>query len=314
MHKLPEKLTGGWRHHVQAHNELLEYAHKTHPIPAHGYRQTINGTMPRRPYEQQTAQFTPFISTGANPKCQISPGVIYSQYIDDAQADSSTTQSTNRDFPHLQNATIEPTINGTKLSADKAPALAITYPGNNYIYLKLTWKAYRSKPAGILFTGNYNLVPTYPAGTQTDQKDGTNPLPSSKQHNHTIPGGTTSGDMSIGDASSGANPGMILDINCILYSLSAAEFFTQADQAPPTETEFITYLPAGYISLDANGEITKFGTDDGLRWFLNGAIKAWRDKQWVAGTDGDPDDGGRVEPVAPNEPEEYTMPGQETDA
>ena len=314
MHKLPDKMSRGWKRHAEAFNELREYAGKTHPIPAHGYRETVNGTMPRRPHEQQMAQFTPIISTGTNPKFQISPGVIYSQYIDDAQADSSTTQSTGRDFPHLQSATIEPTINGAKLSASIAPALAITYPGSNYIYLRLTWRAYRSKPAGVLFFGDYNLVPTYPVGTQTDEKGGSNPLPPSQHHNHDIPAGTSSADMSIGNASSGANPGMSQDINCILYSLSAAEFFAQADQTPPPETEFITYLPAGYISLDANGEITKFGTDDGLRWFLNGAIKAWRDKQWVAGTDGDPDEGGRVEPVAPNDPEEYIMPGQATDA
>jgi len=311
MHKPPEKLKRGWRRHVEAHNALIDYIYKTHPIPAHGYRETIHGTFPRRPTEPILPQFSPIITTGNKPKIGISPGYIYSQYIDDASADSSTIQSAGKDFPNLQSATIEPTINGRKLSADPPPALAVSYPANNYIYLKLTWRAYRSQPANSIFDIDHNLRITYASGTETDQKDGTNPLPAIRHHSHSI---DLSGIHIDPSASASRPTGISCDIHCILYSLSAAEFIIQDYQAPPPETETRTYIPAGYITLDDTGEITT-GTvlsddDDGLRWFLNGSIRAWRDKQYVSA---DEDNEDRNEPVAPSDPEGYVMPGQTTD-
>ncbi len=311
MHKPPKKLKRGFRRLVEAYNALIDYIYKTHPIPAHGYRETIHGTFPRRPTEPILPQFSPIITTGTNPKIEISPGYIYSQYIDDATADSSTSQSGGKDFPDLQSATIEPTINGRKLSADPAPALTVSYPANNYIYLKLTWRAYRSRPGGAIFDIKHNLKITYPTGTETDQKDGTNPLPGIRHHTHGI---DVTGIHVDPGQSADNETGISCGIDCILYSLSTAEFIIQDYQAPPPETEVTTYMPAGYITLDDTGKITT-GTvlsddDDGFRWFLNGSIRAWRDKQYVSSVEEDED---RDEPVAPSDHEGYVMPGQTTD-
>ena len=291
-------MTRGWRRHVEAHNSLLDYAGKTHPIPAHGYRETINGTMPRRPGQEILPQFTPTFTTGTTASLNIEPGYVFGAWHDAAQADSSTAQTPAADLPELAQAVIAPTIATTALTANPAPALAITYPGNTYFFLKLTWKAYRSALQGSYMEADVDLKPDISANTGLDE-----PRTTGDAHSHTIAAGVTLGETS--------DPGTQLNIDQVQYTLTAAVFISQADQAPPTETEVITYIPAGYISLDDAGQITTFGSDDGLRWFLQGSITAYKDPHYLTGVTAGVD---RAEPIAPTAAETYTLPGQATDA
>lgn len=296
MHKLPDKMSRGWKRHADAFNDLREYAGKTHPIPAHGYRETVNGTMPPPLPAEILPQFTPLLLTGASPVLNITPGYVYGAWHDGAAADSSSTISPAADFPEIQAAVIAPKIGTTLLTANPRPGISITYPGNTYFFLKLTWKAYRSAVQGSRMEGDIELKPDISASTGSDSSTG-------DAHTHDIAAGVTVVETS--------DPGVQLDIDVINYILSAAVFISQADQAPPTETEMITYIPAGYISLDNSGEITTFGDDDGWRWFIQGAINAHRAPHFASGFATGID---RTEPIAPTAAETYTIPGQETDA
>ena len=298
MHKLPDKMSRGWKRHADAFNDLREYAGKTRPIPAHGYRETVNGTMPPPLPAEILPQFTPRLLTGASPVLNITPGYVYGAWHDGAAADSSTQQTPAADFPEIQAAIIEPKIITTLLTANPPPGISITYPGNTYFFLKLTWKAYRSAVQGSRMEGDIELKPDISASTGSDE-----PRTTGDAHTHTIAAGVTVVETS--------DPGVQLDIDVINYILSAAVFVSQVDQPPPTETEMITYIPAGYISLDDSGEITTFGDDDGWRWFLQGAITAHRPPHFASGFATGID---RTEPIAPTAAETYTIPGQETDA
>jgi len=298
MHKLPDKMSRGWKRHADAFNDLREYAGKTRPIPAHGYRETVNGTMPPPLLAEALPQFAPLLMTGENPALNITPGYVYGAWHDSAAVDSSTQQTPAADFPEIQAAVVEPKISTTLLTANPPPGISITYPGNTYFFLKLTWKAYRSAVQGSYLEADFNLAPDFPVNTGVDDPD-----LSGDSHTHPI--------AATGVASETADPGVQLNIDVINYILSAAVFISQVDQAPPTETEMITYIPAGYISLDDSGEITTFGGDDGWRWFLQGAITAHRPPHFVTGVTTGQD---RAEPIAPTAAETYTLPGQATDA
>ena len=93
------------------------------------------------------------------------------------------------------------------------------------------------------------------------------------------------------------------------YTLSTAIFKVASPsttQQPTQETELITHIPAGYIQLDKDGQISESLNSDTneLRWFLQGPIWANRPPNYVTARS-DPD---RSEPLAPRQPESYTYP------
>ena len=79
----------------------------------------------------------------------------------------------------------------------------------------------------------------------------------------------------------------------------------QTTAAAPLETELKTHILAGYVYLDANGDIAADGSDDGLRWFIQGAIWANRPPT-IASGHSDPE---RDEPLAPTAATTNDIPG-----
>ena len=146
MHKPPEKLKRGWRRHVEAHNKLLDFVYKTHPIPTHGHRETENGTMPPALPDERFMQFTPILHPkqgDTDPSLTITPGYVF------AASGAGTHLPVSQEWVH------EPQIdvNGvaTDLTAEPPPALTLTKDAHNYIYLKVLWSANEHEIGGHVF-------------------------------------------------------------------------------------------------------------------------------------------------------------------
>jgi len=304
MHKLPGKITRGWRRHAEAHNALVDYVHKTHPIPAHGHRETVNGTMPPPRPEEMVMQFTPRIfagSTVSEPVINITPGYVF------AASGEGTHLPVSQEWVH------EPSIsvNGatTLLTANPPPGLALTKQAHNYIYLKITWAANEHEIGGHVFETvdstteyafpiAYNLqVLNHPDETEDTTVDGT-------PHSHEIDISGV-GAVTDGVSASGRPPGAFVKIDRRFYTLSNAQFVVETSTTghPPQEAELVQYLLAGHVYLDANGDIVADGNDDGLRWFLNGAI--WLEKPPVLISGYTTPDA--TEPTPPSDPAASTL-------
>ena len=307
MHKPPEKMKRGWKRHAEAHNALIDYVHKTHPIPAHGHRETVNGTMPPARPDELVMQFTPRIFAGrtvSDPVINITPGYVFGSWHDGSDSDSSDTEATAAHLPEVQAWVFEPKIGTTLLTNNPPPGLALTKGETNFIYLELTWKAYRASIGGhdyhtdYAFKCDYNLKATgLPENTGYTNAGGGN-------HRHSIAAGGTATIID-GTASTPPQPGIHVRIDKIFYTLSAAKFIVQTAAAAPLETELKTHILAGYVYLDANGDIAADGSDDGLRWFIQGAIWANRPPT-IASGHSDPD---RGEPLAPTAATTNDIPG-----
>lgn len=307
MHKLPGKMSRGWRRHVDAHNDLVDYVHKTHPIPAHGHQETVNGTMPPPRPEELVMQFAPRILAGgtvSDPVINITPGYVFGSWHDGSDSASSTTEATAAHLPEVQAWVFEPKIGTTSLTNNPPPGLTLEIDACNYIYLELTWKAYRSAIGGhdydsdYAFKAAYNLQVTgLPTETETTNAGG-------GVHRHLISAGGAHA-ISDGTASSPPEPGIHVRVDKIFYTLASAKFITQTAAAAPLETELKTHILAGYVYLDANGDIDKNGEDDGFRWFLQGAIWATRPPCIVSGHSS-PE---RDEPIAPTAATTNAIPG-----
>tara|TARA_R100000655_G_scaffold42079_3_gene78054 strand:+ start:1068 stop:2000 length:933 start_codon:yes stop_codon:yes gene_type:complete len=304
MHKPPEKLKRGWRRHVEAHNALIDYAYRTHPIPAHGHKETVNGTMPPAPPQERLMQFTPILHPkqgDTDPSLTITPGYVF------AASGAGTHLPVSQEWVH------EPQIdvNGVDkdLTADPPPALTLTKEAHNYIYLKVTWSANEHEIGGHVFetVGGtteyafpiaYNLqVLNLPDETGSATVDGT-------AHTHAIDTSSV-GAVADGVSASGRPPGAFVKVDRTFYTLSSATFEVQTSTTgnPPQESELIQYLLAGHIYLDANGEVAKDGSDDGLRWFLNGAIWLEKPPVLISGYTA-PD---AAEPTPPSDPAASTL-------
>jgi len=309
MHKRPEKLKRGWRRHVEAHNHLADYVYKTHPIPAHGHRETINGTMPPPPPQEVVVQFAPIISAGAGiaePTIGVTPGYVFGAWHDGSDSASSTTEATAAHLPEIQAWVHEPTITTASsgslaLTANPPPGLALEKGACNYVYLELTWKAYRAAIGGHDFDSDYAFKAQYDLNATGLPEDTGSTNAGGGAHTHSI----TSGGTATVVNGTGSDPGIHIRIDKIFYTLASAQFITQTAAAAPTETELKTNILAGYVYLDANGEISKSGSDDGLRWFLQGAVWANRQPCLVSGHS-DPE---RTEPIAPTAATTNATPG-----
>jgi len=309
MHKPPEKLKRGWRRHVEAHNALIDYAYKTHPIPAHGHQETVNGTMPPAPALERLMQFTPTFHAKAGdvePRLEISPGYVFA------------ASGTGTHLPASQQWVHEPTINDIALTAASPPTLQLEAGQINVIYLQLIWDAHQGDIGGHIFETiggeteyafpvTYNLkvdgLPDETGETTVSGETAEGDACVLVGHSHAIDNSTV-GEVIDGDPVVSNPAGVFLQAIRYFYTLASAKFVLVNSLTPPTETEGRTYVCAGYVNLTESGEIKKQSNDDdGLRWFLNGAYWAAREPIMVTGYT-DPD---RVEPLEPEEPEASTL-------
>ena len=305
MHKLPGKMSRGWRRHVDAHNDLVDYVHKTHPIPAHGHRETVNGTMPPPRPEELVMQFAPRILAGrtvSDPVINITPGYVFGSWHDGSDSASSTTEATAAHLPEVQAWVFEPKIGTTLLTNNPPPGLTLTKSATNFIYLELTWKVYRAQIGGHDFDSDYAFKAQYDLKATGLPEDTGETNAGGGAHTHTIATGGTATIIN----GTGSDPGIHVRIDKIFYTLSAAKFIVQTAAAAPLETELKTHILAGYVYLDANGDIAADGSDDGLRWFIQGAIWANRPPT-IASGHSDPE---RDEPIPPTAATTNDIPGK----
>ena len=292
MHKTPKKLKRGFKVHAESHNELVEYVKRTRPIATHGHSETNSGTMPPvRPHANRS-QFTPaIIEHKTTPKLLIHPGYVFGSWRDAADTAESH-------LPDAQQWVIEPKIGGSYLIADPQPQLALTAGETNYIYLQLNWSAHSAEIGGMAIEGSGA------SGTSF----------AFKADYHLLADGVEVLDGSGAHGTSGYNPGIFVRIDRVYYTLTAATFIRQSSQQPPAETEVITYVPAGMINLNGDGQLASYSSPqaDAMRWFLEGPVWANRPPVYRSGitdTDRDPD-----EPIPPVQPAAYVYPGAETDS
>ncbi len=309
MHKPPEKLKRGWRRHVEAHNALIDYAYRTHPIPAHGHKETVNGTMPPAPPQERLMQFTPTFHarTGNDePRLEISPGYVFA------------ASGTGTHLPASQQWVHEPVIDDIYLSASPAPTLQLAVGEINVIYLRLIWVAHEGDVGGRIFETiggeteyafpvTYNLkvdgLPDETGETTVSGETAEGDACVLVGHSHAIDNSNV-GAVIDGDAVLGNPSGVFLQATRRFYTLSSATFTLSNSLTPPLETETRTWVCAGYVNLTESGEIKKQSNgDDGLRWFLNGAYWADREPILLTGYTGV----DRVEPLEPVEPESSTL-------
>lgn len=291
MHKTPKKLKRGFKVHAESHNELVEYVKRTRPIPVHGHTETNSGTMPPHPSPSFRAQFTPsFIEHKTAPKLVIYPGYVFGSWRDAGDTAESH-------LPDAQQWVIEPKIGGSYLTAEEQPQLSLTAGQTNYIYLQLTWSAHSAEIGGMAVEGSGSGASSF----------------AFKADHHLLADGVEVVDGSGAHGTSGYNPGIFVRIDRVYYTLTAATFIRQQDQQPPAETALITYIPAGMINLNDNGQLASYAAPqaDAMRWFLEGPVWANRPPVYRSGitsTDRDPD-----EPIPPVQPATYVYPGAETD-
>ena len=167
----------------------------------------------------------------------------------------------------------------------------------NYIYLQLTWSAHSAEIGGMAIEGSGSGASSF----------------AFKADHHLLADGEPVVDGSGAHGTSGYNPGIFVRIDRVYYTLTAATFIRQEAQQPPAETALITYIPAGMINLNDDGQLASHAAPqaDAMRWFLEGPVWANRPPVYRSGitsTDRDPD-----EPIPPVQPATYVYPGAETD-
>ena len=292
MHKTPKKLKKGFKVHAESHNELVDYVKRTRPIATHGHTETNSGTMPPHPSPAFRAQFTPSFIEGSSPKLAIYPGYVFGSWRDAGDTDESH-------LPDVQQWVIEPKIGGSYLTAEEQPQLALVAAQTNYIYLKLDWSAHSSQIGGMALEGSGS---------------GASAFAFKADHWLQVTHDGDANDVADGPGAhgtSGYNGGIFVQVDRVYYTLTAATFIRQQDQQPPADTDVITYIPAGMINLNDDGQLASHSSPqaDALRWFLEGPVWANRPPIYGPGITA-PD---RGEPIAPVQPETYVYPGAETD-
>lgn len=271
------------------------------------YGQNINVIQRHKPQ-----QFGANWLQGSQPKLAINTGYVFASYDDD-----------NSSYLPMRNQhPFEPKIGNTLLSASTPPTLSLTAGSTNYIYLKLTWDYFEDEIGGEPLDSNH-------AFKITDQVTAANYTGYAGQHDHTGYTGYESDHTHGGSSSSSGDshrhtieavtthlhtiPALTVSSGYVkikkrTYYLSASEFVKETDQAQAAETETISYILAGYATLNGSGAITTNGTDEGARWYLEGPVYTAKPPAYISGITSQ-DANHRTEPVPPATPSGQTVPG-----
>ena len=225
-------------------------------------------------------QFEPTWLQGSQPKLAINTGYVFASYDDD----SSTYLPMRNQHP------FEPKISNTLLSASTPPTLSLTAGSTNYVYLKLTWDYFEDEIGGEPFGGNHAFKAEYGLEIFHSNEGNYYQVQNSSQ------------------GSGSYTQGIYTPIKKRTYHLDALEFVNFTDQADATETETVSYILAGFATLNGSGAITTNGTNDGSRWYFDGSVYAAKDPAYISNVSGQHNN-HRTEPVAPAAPSGQTVPG-----
>ena len=337
--KEPERPEGGWKIHERQLQDLHDWMKRERFLPGPGIVETPQGKRflprdydrlpqfhPTLYYGDDTTSLNPSgVATDSKPPTEkqagfsdsgvstltrlaIRLGYVFGPWKGGGTAGSCpdaacTGYANGQQMSNIQQWVFEPKIGTTLLSASRPPTLQLNKGGANYIYLQLNWLAHSVPVGGFTYDTSSRGFRAHHKLSATGGPTGA-AAPSS--HTHTIP------TLTVGDGNSvGSGPqedGIIVPILRRYYYIdkdTPPVFIVRTDEEPPTETETITYVPAGYITLNQNGLIE--GNDDinGFRWFLEGPVYARREAIYITNYS-TPD---HSEPATIVEPTGMTMPG-----
>jgi hypothetical protein len=283
----PERPSGGWKIHEKQLQDLYDWINRERLVDAPGLQETPFGKRITKHDFKFKPQFSPFFNKTDSYTLQlgIKTGYIYAPH----DSGSSTHLQMLHRFP------VEPKIGSTLLSASPSPVLTLEPSATNHIFLKLTWGVFISAIGGWSHESSHafkvddQVTGTNYTGYEDDHTHGSGES-AGDSHRHTIPA------LTVGTG--------YLKVNKRTYYLTAAEFITQTSATPPTETATVTNMLAGWIKLDANGEVNT-ASNDGFRWFLEGAIHTEKAPDYITGETSP----SRTEPVAPIASTGESIPG-----
>ncbi len=310
MFKKPKRPKGGWKIHEKQLQDLWDWINKERVLDGPGIQNTGNGKRIIWRADEFNPQFEPYFNRESKYiiKMGIRPGYVYAPH----DSGSSTHLAMLNQFP------FEPKIGTSFLSASPSPSLTLENSSTNYIYLKLTWGSFTNAIGGFDHESSHAFKVdtqvtssgytgyagghghTNYTGYESDHTHGGSGSSSGDSHRHSI---TPESDHAHSIPALTVGTGYV-KINKKTYYLTAAEFISQTSDTPPTETETETNLLAGWIKLDANGDLDT-ATNDGSRWFLEGSITTNKNPSYITG-ESSPD---RTEPVAPIASTGETIPG-----
>ena len=314
--KTPERPEGGGKIHERQLQELHDWMKRERLLPGPGIIETPEGKRFQPKDYERLPQFHPTIFYGdqtpltgiANPydrdanspqgfaahghssktKLAIKTGYVYAPHFG-----SDASGINHQANPTINQWAYEPQMSGTYLSSDTPPTLELTNLSGNYIYLKVTWSVMNYRGGGATWdTSEYAFKAHHRLHVegQTDTASGGSGEGSYDSHSHNLSESNAGG--TAGNMVADGNPktitgypeesGILVPITQRKYIYSASEFVVQTDEAPPTETETTTYIPAGYIYLNSMGLIEGWESNptnfhNGFRWFLEGPIWAQRE-------------------------------------
>tara|TARA_R110002020_G_scaffold29874_3_gene94319 strand:+ start:2885 stop:3877 length:993 start_codon:yes stop_codon:yes gene_type:complete len=323
--KEPERPEGGWKIHEKQLQDLHDWMKRERFLPGPGIIETPQGKRFQPKDYDRLPQFHPTIYYGDDTTSVAGSGVATdSKPTTERQAGfadngiSTLTRlairlgyvlgpwkggGSNQQIANIQQWVFEPKIGTTLLSASRPPTLQLNKGGANYIYLKLTWLAHSEPIGGFTYDTSSRGFKAHHKLSATGGPTGPN---SPSSHTHTIP------TLDVGEGNSvGSGPqedGIIVPMLRRYYYIDKDNppvFIVRTDEEPPTETETITFIPAGYITLNENGLIEGNNDINGFRWFLEGPVYARREAIFITNYSS-PDHG---EPNTIAGPEGMTMPG-----
>lgn len=284
--KKPERPRGGFKIHEKQVQDLWDWLNRERVLDGPGVQNTSNGKKITWRADDFSPMFKPYFNRENKYviKMGIRTGYVYAPYDD----------GNSTHLPMLHRFPFEPKIGDNLLSSTPSPKLTLENSATNYIFLKLTWGSFSSAVGGFTHDSSHAFK--------------------IEPHNHVVGGYTETADVGSGSGSSHlhvlgssvtvTNVDTFLKVNKKTYHLTGAEFISQSSSTPPTESETVTNMLAGWFKLDANGDLNT-STNDGSRWFLQGPVYVDKNPLYITGK-ASPD---RSEPVAPVASSGETIPG-----
>ena len=286
LDKKPERPRGGFKIHEKQVQDLWDWLNRERVLDGPGVQNTSNGKKITWRADDFSPMFKPYFNRENKYviKMGIRTGYVYAPYDD----------GNSTHLPMLHRFPFEPKIGDNLLSSTPSPKLTLENSATNYIFLKLTWGSFSSAVGGFTHDSSHAFK--------------------IEPHNHVVGGYTETADVGSGSGSSHlhvlgssvtvTNVDTFLKVNKKTYHLTGAEFISQSSSTPPTESETVTNMLAGWFKLDANGDLNT-STNDGSRWFLQGPVYVDKNPLYITGK-ASPD---RSEPVAPVASSGETIPG-----
>ena len=308
--KKPERPKGGWKIHEKQLQELWDWVNRERVLDGPGVQNTGNGKKITWRADDFSPMFRPYFNRESKYiiKMGIRTGYVYAPYDD----------GNSTHLPMLNRFRFEPKIGNSTLSSAPSPSLTLENSATNYIFLKLTWGSFSSAVGGFTHDSShaFKIREQVTTASNTGYAGGHDHTGyTGYEDDHTHSSGGSAGDshrhtITAESTHSHTIPALTVGtgyvkINKKTYYLTAAEFITQTSDTPPTETETVTNMLAGWIKLDANGDLDT-ATNDGSRWFIEGPVYADKNPIYITGKSS-PD---RTEPVAPVASSGETIPGE----